>query len=152
MLRVRIHGTSRGSIWVRLFDDADTDGGVVMTARDEVLMRGLIDWVPFQRVHVSVAREHAGEPLAVIQDKVLDLIRSLVTEGLFDIGDLATEDNRFRAWDTTLDESIERVRDAYVNNFDDETKWWFVCWLDLTEKGQPIAEAIEARAISAQDG
>jgi hypothetical protein len=56
-----------------------------MSARDEVLLRGLIDWVALERVHTRVARENAGEPLPLVQEKVLDLIRSLVTEGLFEV-------------------------------------------------------------------
>jgi hypothetical protein len=123
-----------------------------MTARDEVLLRGLIDWVALERVHSRVARENAGESLAVIQDKVLDLIRSLVTDGLVELGDLATGNGRFGAWNTPLDESIERIRDVYVNQFDDDPAWWFYCWLDLNEKGQLAAEAIEARHDSAQEG
>jgi hypothetical protein len=123
----------------------DTDGGAEMSAREEVLLRGLIDWVALERVHWIVARANAGESLAVIQDKVLDLIRSLVTEGLLELGDLATEDNRFRARDITLDESIQRVREVYTTKFQDEPEWWFYCWLDPTEKGLAIAEAIETR-------
>jgi hypothetical protein len=73
-----------------------------------------------------------------------------VTDGLFEVGDLATADNRFRAWDTTLDESIDRIRDVYVNNFDAESAWWFCCWLDLTEEGQKVAEALEASHDSVQ--
>jgi hypothetical protein len=122
-----------------------------MSARDEVLLCGLIDWVALERVHSRVARENAGESLAVIQEKVLDLIRSLVTDGLFELGDLATPNHRFGAWDTPLDESIQRIRDVYVNQFDDEAEWWFVCWLDATEKGLKAAEAIEASQDSAQD-
>jgi hypothetical protein len=122
----------------------------VISARDEVLLRGLIDCVALERVHSRVARESAGEPLAVIQGKVLDLMRSLVTEGLFEVGDLATSNGRFAAWDTTLDESIERIRDVYTTKFDDEPAWWFYCWLDATEAGLKVAEAIEARADSAQ--
>jgi hypothetical protein len=120
-----------------------------MSARDEVLLRGLIDWVALERVHSRVARENAGEPLAVIQEKVLDLIRSLVTDGLFD---LATPNHRFGAWDGPLDESIQRIRDVYVNQFDDDPEWWFYCWLKLTEKGRKLAEAIEASRESAQPG
>jgi hypothetical protein len=122
-----------------------------MSARDEVLLQGLIDWVALCSVHGDVAEENPGEPLSVVQDKVLDLIRSLVTDGLFEVGDLATEDSRFGAWATPLDESIERIRDAYVDNFNDETKWWFVCWLESTEKGQQVAEAIKASQDSVQD-
>jgi hypothetical protein len=122
----------------------------VVSARDEVLLRGLIDWVALERVHRRVARENAGEPLTVIQDKVLDLIRSLVTDGLFELGDLATEDNRFGEWSAPLDESIQRIRDVYVNEFDDDPEWWFFCWLKLTEKGRELAEAIEASRDSAE--
>jgi hypothetical protein len=91
VFHVRIGGASRASIRIRLFDDAGTDGEVVMSARDEVLLRGLIDWVALERVHHRVARENAGEPLAVIQDKVLDLIRSLVTDGLFELAILTPQ-------------------------------------------------------------
>jgi hypothetical protein len=42
------------------------------------------------------------------------------------------------------DESIDRIRDVYVNKFDAESAWWFCCWLDLTEEGQKVAEALEA--------
>jgi len=122
-----------------------------MSAREEVLLRGLIDWVALERIHSRVARENEGAPLAVVQEKVLDLIRSLVSEGLFEVGDLAGEDGRFGAWRTTLDESIDRIRDVYVNNFADESAWWFCCWLDLTDEGQKIAEAIEASRNSVQD-
>ncbi|UQX11724.1 hypothetical protein [Candidatus Mycobacterium methanotrophicum] len=122
-----------------------------MSARDEVLLRGLIDWVALSSVHGAVERENSGEPLAVIQEKVLDLIRSLVTDGLFELGDLDTPNHRFGAWDAPLDESIQRIRDVYVNQFDDEAEWWFVCWLDATEKGLKAAEAIEASQDSAQD-
>ena len=115
-----------------------------MSARDEVLLRGLIDWVALERVHRRVARENAGEPLAVIQEKVLDLIRSLVTDGLFELGDLATADHRFGAWDAPLDESIQQIRDVYVHQFDDDPEWWFYCWLDATKKGLQAAEVIEA--------
>jgi hypothetical protein len=123
-----------------------------MSARDEVLLRGLIDWVALERVHWIVARENAGEPLSVVQDKVLDLIRSLVTDGLFELGDLATEDNRFGAWDAPLDESIQQIRDVYTTKFHDEPEWWFYCWLAITEKGLAIAEALEARRESTRGG
>lgn len=137
---------------VRFNNASNAHDEAVMSAREEVLSRGLIDWVALQRVHSIVAQENAGEPIAVIQEKVLDLIRSLVAEGLFKLGDLATDDNRFGAWGSSLDESIQRIRDAYIDNFDDETKWWFVCWLESTEKGQELAESIDASRDSVQGG
>lgn len=116
-----------------------------MSARDEVLLWGLVDWVELDRIHRFVASEAPNEPIAVIQTRTLELIRSLASEGLFQVGDLDTEDRRFKAWDVTLDEAIERIRDAYIVNFEDETKWPWFCWLALTETGQQVAEAIESR-------
>ena len=115
-----------------------------MTAREEVLLRGLIDWVALSSVHEAVEQENPGESLAVVQDRVLDLIHSLVTDGLFELGDLATPNQRFGTWDASLDESIQRIRDVYVTKFDDDPEWWFYCWLGPTEKGLEAAEAIEA--------
>jgi hypothetical protein len=123
-----------------------------MTAREEVLLRGLIDWVALERVHRRVARANPSEPLAVIQEKVLDLIRSLVTDGLFELGDLATPNHRFAAWDAPLVESLQRIRDVYVNQYDNDGAWWFYCWLDATEKRLQAAEIIEANQDSAQGG
>ena len=119
--------------------------GRPVTAREEVLVRGLIDWVAFERVHHYVALENSGRPLAAIQEKALELVHALASDGLFELGDMSGEDGRFAAWDSSLDDSIQRIRDAYIADFGDESLWWFCCWLDLTDKGQQIAEAIEAR-------
>jgi hypothetical protein len=112
-------------------------------ARDSVLLRGLIDWVALDRIHKYVARENSGESVSVIQDKTLDLIGSLASDGLFDVGDLTGPGNRFVAWKTPVNDSIERIREVYVMRFDDQNTWPWFCWLELTEKGQRVAEAIE---------
>ncbi|HEY1842852.1 MAG TPA: hypothetical protein VGG53_22020 [Mycobacterium sp.] len=84
-----------------------------MSAREDVLRWGLVDWVELDRIHWFVAREYPEQPLAVVQNKTLELIRSLASEGLFDVGDLASEDRCFRAWDLPLGESIQRIADTW---------------------------------------
>jgi hypothetical protein len=126
----------------------DTGGETVMSARDEVLRWGLVDWVELDRIHWYVARENPDQSLSVIHNKTLGLIYSLVSDGMFELGDLK-QNSRFTAWNTPLDESIQRIRDVYTKNFDDQNTWPWFCWLDLTEKGQQVAEAIEANAQSA---
>lgn len=116
------------------------------SARKRVLLRGLIDWVALDRIHKYVARENSGQPLSVIQDKTIDLVRSLASDGLFVVGDLTGAGSRFVAWNIPLDESIQRIRDVYVKGFDQQNIWPWFCWLDLTEEGQRVAEAIEATA------
>ena len=119
-----------------------------MTPRENVLLRGLVDWVALDRIHWDVAQENHGAPLSVVQTKTLELIRSLVDEGLFELGDLTGNEGRFAPWDSTLDESIKRIRDVYVTNFDDQNVWPWYGWLDLTEKGERVAQEIEARSQS----
>jgi hypothetical protein len=138
-------------VWVRLFSDGDTDSEHLMSAREDVLRWGLVDWVELDRIHGYVARENPDQPLSVIQNKTLDLIHSVVSDGMFKLGDLK-QNSRFTAWSTRLDESIQRIRDVYVTNFEDQNTWPWFCWLDLTEKGQRVAEAIEARQDSVPGG
>jgi hypothetical protein len=71
-----------------------------MSARDEVLGWGLIDWVELDRIHQYVAEENGGQPTSVIQSKTLELIRSLVSV----VGDVKRNVG-FTAWNTSLDES-----------------------------------------------
>ena len=122
-----------------------------MTPRESVLLRGLDDWVALEAVHSAVAEANGGAPTSVVQDETLALIRSLVDEGLFRLGDLATANQEFSAWGSSLDESIERIRDVYISNFDDQNVWPWYCWLDLTEKGEQVANEIEASTGSRPD-
>jgi hypothetical protein len=109
-----------------------------------VILWGLVDWVELERVHDFVAEENPGAPLSVLQDKTLDMIGSLVAEGLFVIGDLTAPDDRFAPWDTPLGDSLRRIRSEYVDRFDDKATWPWVCWLDLTDKGTTVAHELEA--------
>lgn len=122
-----------------------------MSAREEVLLWGLVDWVELDRIHQYVADEDPTETSSTIQNRTLSLIRSLVGDGLFLVGDLNTDDRRFKAWNVSLDEAIQRIRDAYVVNFEDRTRWPWFCWLNLTDTGREVAEAIEAR-VGRADG
>ncbi|MGV0872053.1 hypothetical protein [Mycolicibacterium sp. XJ879] len=53
-----------------------------VTARESVLLRGPVDWIALDRIHWDVAQENPGSPLNVVQAKTLELIRSLVDEGI----------------------------------------------------------------------
>lgn len=83
-----------------------------------------------------MGRDSPGAALSVVQNKTLELIQSLVSKGLFELGDITGEDGRFAPSRGTLNQSIQRVRDVYVARFDDQDVWRWYCWLDLTEKGR----------------
>jgi hypothetical protein len=131
------------------FSHADLDAGDMMSAREEVLRWGLDDWVELDRVHLCVGQENAGQPISVIQNKTLELIHSLVSDGMFVLGDVKRGVG-FTAWNTSLDESMERIRDVYVTNFEDENTWMWFCWLDATEAGLEAARALRESQYSAQ--
>jgi hypothetical protein len=113
----------------------------MMSAREEVLRWGLDDWVELDRVHLCVSQENAGQPISVIQNKTLELIHSLVSDGMFVLGDVKRGVG-FTAWNTSLDESMQRIRDVYVTNFEDENTWMWFCWLNATEEGEKVARAL----------
>ena len=51
-----------------------------------------------------------------VQEETLQTIRSLVSDGLFELGDLSGEGGSLVAWSGSLDESIQRISDVYVAN------------------------------------
>jgi hypothetical protein len=114
-----------------------------VTPRESVLVRGLVDWVALDRVHADVAEANEGAALSVVQGYTVELIRSLVHEQLFELGDVADNDG-FTRWDNLIDESISRITDVYVANFDDRNVWSWFCWLNLTDKGELVAQDIKA--------
>jgi hypothetical protein len=121
-----------------------------MTARNDVLENGLTDWVPLERVHWYVSNEHKGQPPSAIQSKVVDLITELVADGLFVLGDTTGEGGTFVPWNLPLADALTRIGDVYINNFDDSNTWGWAVWLDLTAKGRPAAEQLNAEWLASQ--
>ncbi|CAN5309749.1 hypothetical protein BH09ACT8_BH09ACT8_25710 [soil metagenome] len=125
----------------------DTSG-----ARDKVLLLGLVDWVPLERVHHEVAQANREARLQDVQRQTLDLIDTLVGEGLFVIGNLIDNGSRFEPWETLLSASIQRLREVYADGFNDPDTWQWFCWLDLTAKGEDIALPLEKSLNSGGSG
>lgn len=110
----------------------------------ELSTSGLDDWVHLYDVHAQVTHDNPNATTAQVQQKTLDSIRSLVAQGLFEVGDLSGPGGRFAAWTTPLDESIRRIADAYIGHFDDESAWIWKFWLALTDQGRRTAETLQA--------
>jgi hypothetical protein len=115
----------------------------VITAREKILVEGQHDWVKLWEFHQHVAEENRSASLAEVQQKTLDLVRAMVTEGVAEIGDLKDHGARFEPWDTSLDESIQRLSAEYVDRFDDRTGWPWTLWLRITDKGKELSRSYE---------
>lgn len=112
--------------------------GTGLSARHKLLVEGRHDWVKLWDVHRHVAEESSAETLAEVQNKAVGLVRSLISEGLAEVGDLRDHGARFEPWTSTLDESIQRIRAAYVDHFDDRAGWPGTLWLRITDEGKRI--------------
>ena len=81
-----------------------------------------------------------------VQRETLETMRSLVSGGLFELGDLSGEGGSLVAWSGSLDESIQKISDVYVAKYDDPPAWVWSAWMELTDKGERLARALEESA------
>jgi hypothetical protein len=77
------------------------------------------------------------------QDLVLMTIRSLLEDGLMQIGELPGPDGTFPAWEP-IDVAMDRLRERFVDHYAEPTSWDYSIWLGLTEAGRPVAEKLRA--------
>jgi hypothetical protein len=82
-----------------------------------------------------------GASLATVQNETIEIIKSLVSEGLFELGYRSDEDDRFVASDEPLDTSMQKIHDAYVKHNDQRLGWVYRFWLNLSDSGKDLALA-----------
>jgi hypothetical protein len=118
------------------------ESGWMMTPREYVLTHGLIDWVSLATVFTYIKDANPDAPLTELQSRTVALVRSLMSDGLYEVGDLSGKGGRFVAWGTPFGDSMQRIYDQYVTHFSDR-EWAWDIWFDLTEKGELVARAID---------
>ncbi|MCV7077953.1 hypothetical protein [Mycobacterium szulgai] len=120
-------------------------------AREEILLDGFVDFVSFNQVHRHVMRQHPSATVSDVQAETLEMIRSIVTEGLFELGDRAGENGCFAAWEEPLEVSMQKLYDAYVTHFNNRPGWVWCCWLNETDKGERLVLSTERGKQLAQE-
>jgi hypothetical protein len=88
--------------------------------KENLLIEGLMDAISLGNVHTAFMYDNHSpkRPLHEAQALTLDMIRELVSEGLFVLG-VPTRRRGFDAWDLPLDVAMAKIEDSYVKNFDD---------------------------------
>jgi hypothetical protein len=112
--------------------------------RTKLLTSGLSDWIPLIEVNTAVTQYGRAETLSEQQRLALQTIRSLLEDGLVQIGDLPGPDGKFPAWDLTINAAMERVYDRFIHHYADPEIWEFSIWLGLTESGKRLAENLSS--------
>ena len=77
------------------------------------------------------------------QDLTLGTIRSLLNDGLMQIGELPGPDEKFPAWET-VGVAMNRLHERFVGHYAEPASWDYSIWLGLTEAGRLAAEALRA--------
>ena len=114
--------------------------------RNELLTDGLVDYVDLGAVDSQVGRHNPSASVSELQRETLETIRALVSEGLFELGDLSGEGGGLLVWSGSLDESLQKISDAYVTHYDDKPGWVWSAWMELTDKGEQVARALQEGA------
>ena len=71
-----------------------------------------------------------GIRIGDVQNKTLEVIRSLVSEESFRLGALSKKTGRFVAWKGALDHSMKKISQVYVRHYDEPKRWMFAALLD----------------------
>ena len=113
--------------------------------REELLLGALEGALPLTAVDSCVTQQNRSASVTEVQNETLATLSSLVGDGLFVLGDLSGETGRLVVWSGPLDESIHKISDVYVAKYDDPPAWVWSAWMELTEKGERVARALEER-------
>jgi hypothetical protein len=116
--------------------------------RDDILAGGHDDWVSMADVQGRIARRQLAELEADRQQLVVDTVRSLLVDGLVEVGVIPGRNNPgFKTWPGTIDEVMKRFTDLFIGHHDDPHMWEYAIWLNLTAKGeQASADVVRKRS------
>jgi hypothetical protein len=107
--------------------------------RAELLISGLSDWVSLAEVQQIISQFQLADTDTECQDLVLRTIRSLLNDGLMQIGELPGPDGKFPAWEP-IDVAMDRLRQRFVDHYAEPASWDHSIWLGLTDAGRPGRE------------
>jgi hypothetical protein len=113
--------------------------------RENLLLKGLGKPVALNAVDWKIKHDKPSASAAEVQDETLEVIRTLVDDGLVKLG--AVRNHRFVSSRRSLDRSMHQISHQYVDHYDDPERWMFAAWMMLTSKGQQLAQSLEQRAV-----
>ena len=130
------------SCWLNLTDRAKER---LTDPRERTLLCGLHTDVALGWMQEFVVEHDRTAPLEQVQQQTLELIRSLVVDGLFELGDLSADLDHFVRCEKPLDEALAGIRAVYIDQYHDWLLWQYWCFLHLTDAGRQAAAAVEQK-------
>ena len=121
--------------------DAQRDQNAYERLRAELLNSGLSDWVSLAEVQQIITHFQLADSDEERQGLVLRTIRTLLEDGLMQIGELPGRDGTFPAWEP-IDVAMDRLYERYAGHIDEPASWDYSIWLGLTEAGRGAAKEL----------
>jgi hypothetical protein len=115
--------------------------------RENLLLKGLGQPLALNAIDWKIKQQNPWATPSEVQNDTLEAVRSLVDDGLFRLGDVHAR--RFFGWKRPLDRSMRKISHRYVDHYDRPRRWMYSAWLNLTDEGEKLALAIEAKAVDA---
>ena len=84
--------------------------------RNGLLLDGLGKPLDLNAVDWHVRHKNPSASPSEVQNETLEVIRALVSDGLFTLGAVGESDARFVAWKGSLDHSIHKISHSYVKH------------------------------------
>jgi hypothetical protein len=110
------------------------------TLRGDILAMGRDDFVSMADVQGQISRGRLADSVAERQQLVVDTVRSLLVEGLVEVGVIPSPNSPgFKTWPGTVDEVLTRFIDRFVGHYDDRRQWEYTIWFNLTPKGEQVS-------------
>jgi hypothetical protein len=105
--------------------------------RQDILAVGVDDFVSMADVIQLIDDGGLADSAAELQQLVGDTVRSLLDDGLVEVGGLPSPSSPgFKTWPGTVDEVMTRFTDRFVAHYDDRYEWAYKVWLNLTAEGE----------------
>jgi hypothetical protein len=117
------------------------------TLRDDILASGHDDFVSMADVQACIFGGLLADLSTEHQQLVVDTVRSLLEDGLVEVGDIpGRDDPGFKPWPGTVNAVMTCFVDRFVGHHDDPLEWQYSIWLNLTAKGQQASNDIVGKA------
>jgi hypothetical protein len=116
--------------------------------RRDILASGRDDWVSMAAVQSRISRRELAHSAAEREQLVVDTVRSLLLDGLVEVGDIpGRDDAEFKPWPGTVDDVMTRFIDRFVKHHEDRLGWEYTIWLNLTNKGEQASNDLAHKTV-----
>lgn len=105
--------------------------------RGDILAMGGDDFVSMADVQACIFDGKLNALSAEHQQLVIDTVRSLLEDGLVEVGVIpGRNDPGFKPWPGTAEEVMTQFTERFIGHQDDRLQWQYSIWLNLTAKGR----------------